>query len=74
MKLDGKFFTPHVDVDAVVKQGDLLLEFDVQGITDAGYDLTTPVLVTNSDDYLDVIPACVGQDASEQTLLLTLLR
>ena len=74
VKLDGKFFTPHVDVDAVVKQGDLLLEFDVQGITDAGYDLTTPVLVTNSDDYLDVIPACVGQDASEQTLLLTLLR
>ena len=74
VKLDGKFFTLHVDVDAVVKQGDLLLEFDVQGITDAGYDLTTPVLVTNSDDYLDVIPACVGQDASEQTLLLTLLR
>jgi len=74
VKLDGKFFTPHVDVDAVVKQGDLLLEFDVQGITDAGYDLTTPVLVTNSDDYLDVIPACVGQAASEQTLLLPLLR
>jgi PTS system beta-glucosides-specific IIC component len=74
VKLDGKFFTPHVDVDAVVKQGDLLLEFDVQGITDAGYDLTTPVLVTNSDDYLDVIPAGVGQDVSEQTPLLTLLR
>ena len=74
VKLDGKFFTPHVAVDAVVKQGDLLLAFDIQGITEAGYDLTTPVLVTNSDDYLDVIPACVGQDASEQTLLLTLLR
>ena len=74
VKLDGKFFTPHVAVDAVVKQGDLLLEFDMQGIADAGYDLTTPVLVTNSDDYLDVIPAGVGQDAGEQTPLLTLLR
>ncbi|MBU9815064.1 PTS beta-glucoside transporter subunit IIABC [Rahnella sp. C60] len=74
VKLDGKFFTPHVAVDAVVKQGDLLLEFDLQGITDAGYDLTTPVIVTNSDDYLDVIPAGVGQDAREQTPLLTLLR
>lgn len=74
VKLDGKFFTPHVAVDAVVKQGDLLLEFDIQGITDAGYDLTTPVLITNSDDYLDVIPAGVGQDVSEQTPLLTLLR
>lgn len=74
VKLDGKFFTPHVAVDAVVKQGDLLLEFDMQGITDAGYDLTTPVLITNSDDYLDVIPASVGEDVSEQTPLLTLLR
>lgn len=72
VKLDGKFFTPHVAVDAVVKQGDLLLEFDIQGITDAGYDLTTPVLMTNSDDYLDVIPASIGQDVSEQTPLLTL--
>ncbi|MFU2317892.1 PTS beta-glucoside transporter subunit IIABC [Rahnella sp. PCH160] len=74
VKLDGKFFTPHVAVDAVVKQGDLLLEFDIQGITDAGYDLTTPVLITNSDDYLDVIPANIGHDVGEETLLLTLLR
>ncbi|MGG8470000.1 PTS beta-glucoside transporter subunit IIABC [Rahnella sp. PAMC25617] len=74
VKLDGKFFTPRIAVDAVVKQGDLLLEFDMQGISDAGYDLTTPVLVTNSDDYLDVIPASVGQDTSEQAPLLTLLR
>ena len=74
VKLDGKFFTPRIAVDAVVKQGDLLLEFDMQGISDAGYDLTTPVLVTNSDDYLDVIPASVGQDTSEQASLLTLLR
>ncbi|PKE28990.1 PTS beta-glucoside transporter subunit IIABC [Rahnella sp. AA] len=74
VKLDGKFFTPHVAVDAVVKQGDLLLEFDISGITDAGYDLTTPVLITNSDDYLDVIPADIGQTVSEQNPLLTLLR
>ncbi|MFO6298824.1 PTS beta-glucoside transporter subunit IIABC [Rahnella selenatireducens] len=74
VKLDGKFFTPHVAVDTVVKQGDLLLEFDTRSITEAGYDLTTPVLITNSDEYLDVIPASTGQDVGEQALLLTLLR
>lgn len=74
VKLDGKFFTPHVKVDDVVKQGDLLLEFDMQGITAAGYDLTTPVIITNSDDYLDVIPAASGQDVTQNAPLLTLLR
>ncbi|TPG64872.1 PTS beta-glucoside transporter subunit IIABC [Ewingella americana] len=74
VKLDGQFFTPHVKVDDVVKQGDLLLEFDMQGITAAGYDLTTPVIITNSDDYLDVIPASSGQDITQNAPLLTLLR
>lgn len=74
VKLDGQFFTPHVKVDDVVKQGDLLLEFDMQGIAAAGYDLTTPVIITNSDDYLDVIPAASGQDVAQNASLLTLLR
>ncbi|MGV8925523.1 MAG: PTS beta-glucoside transporter subunit IIABC [Ewingella sp.] len=74
VKLDGQFFTPHVHVDDVVKQGDLLLEFDIEGITAAGYDLTTPVIITNSDDYLDVIPARSGQDITQNAPLLTLLR
>ncbi|GAB2941020.1 PTS beta-glucoside transporter subunit IIABC [Hafnia psychrotolerans] len=74
VKLNGQFFTPHVKVDDVVKQGDLLLEFDIQGITAAGYDLTTPVIITNSDDYLDVIPAVSGQVLTQDAPLLTLLR
>lgn len=74
VKLDGQFFTPHVSVDDVVKQGDLLLEFDMQGIAAAGYDLTTPVIITNSDDYLDVIPTASGQDVAHNAPLLTLLR
>ncbi|WP_416410337.1 PTS beta-glucoside transporter subunit IIABC [Pantoea sp. App145] len=56
VKLDGKFFTPHVAVDDVVKVGDLLLEFDIGAIEAAGYDLTTPVVVSNSDEFIDVLP------------------
>lgn len=73
VKLDGQFFTPHVKVDDVVRQGDLLLEFDMQGILAAGYDLTTPVIITNSDNYLDVIPAANGQDITQNAPLLMLL-
>ena len=74
VKLDGRFFTPHVQVNDEVKQGDLLLEFDLQAIAAEGYDLTTPIVISNSDDYLDVIASAIGQPVTEQSLLLSLLR
>ena len=32
-----------------------LLEFDIDEIKKAGYVLTTPIIVTNTDKYLDVL-------------------
>ncbi|WP_312068781.1 PTS beta-glucoside transporter subunit IIABC [Lelliottia nimipressuralis] len=55
VKLDGKHFTAHVSVGDKVKPGDLLLEFDRQAILDAGYDLATPIIISNSDSYAEVI-------------------
>lgn len=51
VQLDGKFF------DALVKQGDrvekgqLLIEFDLDSIQNAGFDITTPVVVTDVKAY-----------------------
>ncbi|MDH2066929.1 PTS beta-glucoside transporter subunit IIABC [Pantoea sp. GD03673] len=55
VRLDGKPFTSHVNVGDTFKPGDLLLEFDRQAILDAGYDLTTPIIITNSEAYPDVM-------------------
>lgn len=55
VQLDGKGFTPHVKVGDKVKAGQLLIECDLDIIRDAGYSTVTPVIVTNSDEYLDVI-------------------
>ncbi|HDS6850138.1 TPA: PTS beta-glucoside transporter subunit IIABC [Enterobacter cancerogenus] len=55
VKLDGRPFTAHVKVGDSVQPGDLLLEFDRQAIIDAGYDLTTPIIISNSDEYRDVV-------------------
>ena len=55
VKLDGKPFTAHVKVGDRVQPGDLLLEFDRQAIIDAGYDLATPIIISNSDEYRDVV-------------------
>ncbi|PAF22123.1 PTS beta-glucoside transporter subunit EIIBCA [Terribacillus saccharophilus] len=50
VKLDGKGFTPHVDNNAVIQKGDLLLEFDMEMIRAAGFDLITPLIFTNLKD------------------------
>jgi PTS-II-ABC-beta: PTS system, beta-glucoside-specific IIABC component len=33
-----------------VKKGDVLIEFDIEN-KEAGYDVTTPVIVSNTDQY-----------------------
>lgn len=63
VKLNGKGFTPKVEQDAKVKKGDLLLEFDIEFIKSHGYSITTPVIITNSDDYTDVVPTDVKRVA-----------
>ncbi len=54
VKLDGKFFHIKTQAGATVKTGDLLVEFDMEEIKKAGYDVTTPVLITNSMEFVDV--------------------
>ena len=51
VNLKGRYFTSHVQQGEVVKPGQLLLEFDAAAIRAAGYDVTTPVIVTNSDEF-----------------------
>jgi PTS system sucrose-specific IIC component len=63
VELDGKGYTAHVAEGDKVSCGDLLLTVDLDAIRKAGYDTTTPVIVTNSDDYSEVNALKVG-DAS----------
>lgn len=72
VKLDGQFFFPRVSNDQPVRVGDLLLEFDLEAIKAAGYDLTTPVLVSNSDDYIDVLILSDGAISAGAPLLTIL--
>lgn len=51
VNLQGQHFRPLVKEGDVVKAGTPLLEFDKEAIERAGYDLTTPVLVINSDEF-----------------------
>lgn len=55
VKLDGKHFKARVKQGDRIKKGDVLLEFDINGIKKEGYSLETPVIITNFDKYLDII-------------------
>ena len=61
VKLNGRCFTIHVEEGEQVKKGQLLLEFDIPGIKEAGYEVTTPVIITNSDEFNDVRMKAEGQ-------------
>ena len=54
VELGGKYYTAHVKDGDRVKKGQLLISFDMDKIKEAGYDVTTPLIVTNTDDYRDV--------------------
>lgn len=60
VKLGGKYFTAHVQDGQQVKTGDLLLSFDADKIRQAGYQLTTPLIVCNSEDYGKMEPLASG--------------
>jgi PTS system beta-glucosides-specific IIC component len=70
--LNGKGFTPKKKQGDKVKKGDLLLEFDMKVIKDAGYSTVTPVIITNSDDYADVIPAAPSSVKHGQDIITLL--
>ena len=55
VKLGGKFFTAHVKVGDKVKVGSPLVDFNLQGIQNAGYDVITPVIVANTAAYQSVL-------------------
>ncbi|MEC0304097.1 beta-glucoside-specific PTS transporter subunit IIABC [Terribacillus saccharophilus] len=51
VQLDGKFFDAHVKQGDRVEKGQLLIEFDLDSIQNAGFDITTPVVVTDVKGY-----------------------
>ncbi|SDO49247.1 beta-glucoside-specific PTS transporter subunit IIABC [Alkalicoccus daliensis] len=54
VQLEGKHFTPHVKQGDRVEAGDMLLTFDIEKIKEAGFEVTTPIIITNTEDYQEI--------------------
>lgn len=51
VQLDGEHFTAHIKQGDRVNAGDLLVEFNIEKIKEAGYELVTPVIITNHSNF-----------------------
>lgn len=69
VQLNGEGFTAHIKQGDQIKQGQLLVEFDMNKIKEAGYSLETPVLVTNYADLKEVKNTSASSVQLQETLI-----
>lgn len=72
VKLNGEHFTVHVNKGDAVKPGDQLVSFDMDAIKDAGYQLITPVIITNTDRYQSIKPLKTDESVDIEEALIAL--
>lgn len=60
VQLNGEHFSSKVKVGQRVRRGTVLAEVDWEAVAKAGYDLTTPVVVTNAAGYESIEAADRG--------------
>lgn len=69
VNLNGKYFESKISQGEKVEKGQVLGSFVTDKIKEAGFDPTVIVVVTNSNDYLDVIPVAQTSQIKEGPLL-----
>ena len=55
VNLKGEHYTSYKKQGEHVKAGELLVEFDIDAIKEAGYDVITPIIVCNTPNYPDMV-------------------
>ncbi|WP_105130642.1 beta-glucoside-specific PTS transporter subunit IIABC [Streptococcus suis] len=73
VELKGRGFVSHVSDGEKVEKGQLMLEVDVEMLVTEGYDIVTPVVVTNTQEYLDVLLLSTKEEVNYADDLLAVL-
>ena len=53
-KLNGEYFEVLVDQNQPIKQGDKVIKFNLEELIELGYNVSSPILISNSMDYEEV--------------------
>lgn len=70
VELNGQYFESLVSVGDLVKAGQALLTVDFAAVKAAGYDPVVPIVVTNSETFIDVVPKDEMQSANYDDAVL----
>ena len=73
VELEGKHFNKYVEQGDVVKKGAKLIDFDIEKIKSEGYDVTTPVIISNTGDFSDVLPI-ENKNVSTKDMIISLVK
>lgn len=73
VKLEGKPFTSAIEQGDHVNVGDVIGTFDLAEIIEAGYDPTTILVITNTEDY-DAITSFDNVDVKAHTSILGVVK
>ena len=69
--LKGKHFKVHAKNGDPVEKGQLLIEFDCEAIAAEGFDIITPMVICNSDDF-SAVNAYTGKTVAEGDVVIGL--
>ncbi len=69
VNMNGKGFDVKVVEGQKINKGDLLVEANLDAIKEAGYDNITPVIITNTAEYKEIIPVNYGNKTAKEKML-----
>lgn len=69
VELHGQYFDIQVGAGDIIKKGQALGTMDIQKIKEAGYDITSPIIITNSNIFLEVLGADEKKIRKDNTLI-----
>lgn len=72
VQLEGKYFYTNLKPNQKINMGDMLLKFDIDEVKKLEYDIVTPIIITNSQDYLEVLE-CDNESVTCDDTIITLL-
>ena len=72
VQLEGKHFTANVTQGQRITKGQVLVTFDIDAIKADGYSLVTPVIISNTDNYTDIVETDAKSVSTGDTLLTIL--
>ncbi len=70
VKLNGEYFDIKAKQGDTVKKGDLIVTVDLEGVKAAGYDIVTPVIISNPDKFSKIEKKDGNVTAGDAVVLL----